>query len=132
MYVWHTPVLITLHRPNQRTHRTGSTESSTCTISSFSKARTRWKIPSTAAMCDRKAFPSPAPVQFVVYVYTIGVRTDPRTTTTYTYTLAQPAGRRALLLLTDVPSLAPLMSPAMSVTWRKAGILDGGLKSSQR
>mmetsp|Transcript_17377 Transcript_17377/g.34898 ORF Transcript_17377/g.34898 Transcript_17377/m.34898 type:complete len:215 (+) Transcript_17377:523-1167(+) len=41
--------------------RMGSTESSTCTISSLSKALRTWKMPSTAAMCERKALPRPAP-----------------------------------------------------------------------
>lgn len=56
--------------------RTGSIESSTCSTSSLSKARTIWNIPSTAWMCERKALPSPSPCE------------------------------------------APLIRPAMSVTWR--------------
>lgn len=30
-------------------------------ISSFSKALTTWNIPSTAYICDKNAFPKPAP-----------------------------------------------------------------------
>mmetsp|Transcript_10567 Transcript_10567/g.35030 ORF Transcript_10567/g.35030 Transcript_10567/m.35030 type:complete len:232 (-) Transcript_10567:395-1090(-) len=41
--------------------RTGSTVSSTCVTSAESNARTTWKRPSTAWICDRKALPKPAP-----------------------------------------------------------------------
>ena len=43
--------------------RTGSTSPSTCIISASSKHRTTWKMASTARMCERKAFPRPAPVE---------------------------------------------------------------------
>jgi hypothetical protein len=41
----------------------GSTSPSTWMTSASSKARTTWKIPSTARTCDKKAFPRPAPVE---------------------------------------------------------------------
>ena len=40
---------------------TGSTRSSTCTTSGSSKALQTWKMPSTAAMLDKKALPRPSP-----------------------------------------------------------------------
>ena len=40
---------------------TGSTLSSTCTTSGSSKALQTWKMPSTAAMLDKKALPRPSP-----------------------------------------------------------------------
>lgn len=40
---------------------TGSIRSSTCVMSGSSKVRHTWKIPSTAAMCDKKALPRPSP-----------------------------------------------------------------------
>lgn len=40
---------------------TGSTLSSTCVMSGSSKVRRTWKIPSTAEMFDRNAFPRPSP-----------------------------------------------------------------------
>ena len=41
--------------------RMGLTSPSTCKTSSSLKARTTWKIPSTALMWERKAFPKPKP-----------------------------------------------------------------------
>ena len=43
--------------------RNGSTSPSTWMTSASSNARTHWKIPSTARTWDKKAFPSPAPVE---------------------------------------------------------------------
>ena len=70
--------------------QTGSSLPSTCVISSSSKARVKWKIPSQALKWDKKTFHRPCPLW------------------------------------------APFTRPAISTTFRKAGILLAGLWYWQR